>query len=258
MKYASLFIITYLCSCALTKKQDYFKNYDGTFVLYEQGKGIIRTVNPELAQEQFSPCSTFKVPHAVFGLESKYITGEDFALEYDPKRNPVKSFWPDNWAQDQNLNSAIRNSVVWYFQNVARNIGPEKMKLYISKSKFGNQDASGGIDTFWLGSSLKISALEQVKFWSTLFNNELGFKRSNVDLVRKIIIEEQTSGYILRGKTGACTQSNNRRSAWWVGSIEQNNKTYYFATLVLGDNFTKMFSDRKEITKSYLKDEGLL
>jgi len=258
MKIALLLTIIFSVGCMSSQKINHFKEYEGAFVLYEKGKGIIKTVNPDLAQTQFSPCSTFKVPHAVFGLESKYITGKDFKLKHDSKLNPVKSFWPNNWAQDQNLESAINNSVVWYFQNVAINIGPKRMNKYLSQAKFGNQDTSAGIDSFWLGSSLKISPLEQVVFWSKLFDNQLGFKKQNVNLVKEIITEEQTAKYTLRGKTGACTQSNSKRSAWWIGSLEQNDKTYYFATFILGENFKAMFNDRKKITRSYLKDEGLL
>jgi beta-lactamase class D len=38
-----------------------------------------------------------------------------------------------------------------------------------SKISYGNQDISGGIDQFWLSSSLKISPKEQADFMEALY-----------------------------------------------------------------------------------------
>jgi beta-lactamase class D len=257
MKFAFFFLLI-LSGCVSSKNNKELHNNKVGFVLFEEGKGVISVNDSSLVKTRYSPCSTFKVPHAVFGLDSGYITGKDFTLEYDPQKNPQQSYWPNNWSQDHDLESAVKNSVVWYFQNVARNIGHKKMAHFLAKAKFGNQDISGGIDEFWLGSSLKISPLEQVELWSKLFKHQLGFKKENVDLVKEIILEEKTPKYTLRAKTGACTQPNNQKSAWWVGSLEQNGKTYYFSTILFGGDFAKLFSTRKKVTKRLLKKEGLL
>jgi len=258
MKLTLVLLALLTLGCESKQKQSRFKDNEGTFVLYQKGKGILKTINPELAQTRFSPCSTFKVPHAVFGLESTYITGKDFTLKYNSILNPAKDFWPTNWPQDHNLDSALKNSVVWYFQKVARNIGHEKMKKYIQQSNFGNKNISGGIDKFWLSSSLKISAIEQVQIWSNLFDYKLNFKKNNINLVKQLITYEKTPHYTLSAKTGACKQSNNKLSAWWLGSVEQDSKVYYFATLIFGDDYKKLFKKRKKLTKLLLQDEGLL
>jgi len=251
-------IFTLLLVTGCTTSQENKPSIDMTFVLLEEGTGVIKVINSKLAKKRFSPCSTFKVPHAVFGLEKGYLTGSDFTLKYDFNKNPKQSFWPKEWARDHTLKSAIQNSVVWYFQSVARNIGSESMTEYLSRAQFGNQNISAGIDTFWLGSSLKISPIEQVNFWSKLFKNDLPFKKENVSLVKDIIIEKKTEDYVLRAKTGACSQSNKKKSTWWVGSVEQNNKTYYFATFLMDDNFKRILKERKSITRDLLKKEGLL
>ncbi|MFP9052255.1 penicillin-binding transpeptidase domain-containing protein, partial [Enterococcus faecalis] len=47
---------------------------------------------------------------------------------------------------------------------LARDIGEERMKTWLHTLSYGNEDISGGIDQFWLQSSLTISPLEQETF----------------------------------------------------------------------------------------------
>ena len=53
---------------------------------------------------------------------------------------------------------------------LAARIGPERMQEYIDKIGYGNKDISGGLTTFWLGSSLQISAPEQVDLLNKLYS----------------------------------------------------------------------------------------
>jgi beta-lactamase class D len=54
----------------------------------------------------------------------------------------------ESWNQDHTLRSAIRDSVVWYYQELARRVGDEQMQHYVAAVEYGNQDISGGIDLF--------------------------------------------------------------------------------------------------------------
>ena len=77
------------------------------------------------------------------------------------------------WNHDQTLASAMRHSVVWYFQRVATGIGEERMQRELDRIGYGNRDISGGLTRFWLQSSLKISPREQVGLLRALFNGSL-------------------------------------------------------------------------------------
>ena len=243
---------------SLYGQTNHFGDYKGTFVLMDGKSKKIKRVNAELSKTRFSPCSTFKIPNTIFGLEAKYITGKDFSLTYDPKKTPLSKSAPRSWAKNHDLESAIKNSVVWFYQDVARHIGKERMKQHLANAQYGNEDISGGIDKFWLSSSLKISPEEQVKFLDELFSYKLPFHKKNVDILKSIIVEEQTPDYTLRAKTGACIYPEKKVGAWWVGSVESINKTYYFAAYMEGDDFKKIVKDRKQITRAYLKDYGVL
>jgi len=68
------------------------------------------------------------------------------------------------WNQDQDMKSAIGNSTVWFYQELARRIGQERMQHYLELARYGNRDMSGGIDQFWLEGGLTITPKEQIAF----------------------------------------------------------------------------------------------
>ncbi len=90
---------------------------EGVFVLRDEATGCVRTTDAVLADQGFSPQSTFKVPHALIGLETGVIAGEHHLWRWDgtPRRLRV-------WEQDLDLAGALRLSCVPCFQDVARRI----------------------------------------------------------------------------------------------------------------------------------------
>ena len=98
--------------------------------------------------------------------------------------------------------SATRESVVWYFQELAARIGPERMQEYIDKIGYGNKDISGGLTTFWLGSSADF-ALEQVDLLNKLYSGQLPFSAANTAILQKNITFSEDGGTKLMGKTGS-------------------------------------------------------
>ncbi len=58
----------------------------------------------------------------------------------------------------------MKHSVVWFYQEVARRIGAERMQAHLDALGYGNRDISGGIDKFWLTGGLRISPHEQIDF----------------------------------------------------------------------------------------------
>src|SRR5262249_6574898 len=116
-----------------------------------------------MCDARLTPQSTFKSPHALAALDAGVVT-ENEVIKYDG--HPVD--FPA-WGRDHTLVTALRFSVVWYFQEIARRLGPEREQKYLAQFEYGNRDASGGLTTFWLGSTLGISPDEQEQFLVKLF-----------------------------------------------------------------------------------------
>jgi beta-lactamase class D len=204
----------------------YFEGFSGAFVLYDVNNKYYIRHNEKQCTERWSPCSTFKIPNSLIALETGVAADENFTLKWDGTKQPY-----DSWNSDHTLKTAIANSVVWYYRELARRIGEEKMKYYIDKIDYGNRDISGGLDKFWLMSSIAISANEQVEFLLKLITNRLPFSERTVNIVKDIMTLEKNDLYVLRGKTGSGENKDKKRTqGWFVGFLTMGDNAYVFAT----------------------------
>ena len=227
-------------------------NHEGCFILYDLNKNECLKYNPERCAERFIPASTFKIFNSLASLESGAIKDENEIMEWDS----VKRFY-DMWNQDLILAQAFKYSAVWFYQELARRIGEEKMKEYITLNNYGNEDISGGIDLFWLEGGLRISPDEQIEFLKKIYKNETSFSQRSVDILKTIMIYEQTDDYTLRAKTGWGMRFENQ-VGWFVGYIEKRDNVYFFATNLETKNPDEGFRSRIEITYNILRELGIL
>lgn len=264
-----LIVVTILTAFRLKHKEeirDDFKKYydkfnvEGSFVLYDQKQDKYIFYNKEQFKQTFSPASTFKICNSLIGLETGVIKDEKFVIKWDSvvRQN-------SNWNTNHDLKTAFKNSTVWYYQELARRVGGQKMKYWLDKANYGNTDTSGGIDKFWLTGGLRISPEQQIDFLKRLHDNQLPFSQRSIDIVKKIMVTDDTLGYIIRSKTGWGVDDK-KDIGWNVGYIETNNRVYYFANCVqidgeqLNDNNRAISFDksRTEIVYKILKEFKLI
>lgn len=207
--------------------------------------------NEKRCAKQFSPCSTFKIFNALAGLDCGVLKGPDDLQHWDKTPQPFP-----NWEKDHTLQTAMTNSVVWYFREVARRIGEKKMKQYIEKCGYGNQDISSGIDRFWLEESMKISADQQLEFLHQLYTNQLPFEQKTMETVRTLIVVDKGDDWVLSGKTGSGMSNGKKHLGWFVGHIETQGRQYVFALNITGDG--AWGPGARELTKGLLGDLGLV
>jgi len=240
-------------SPAADELSKHFEGLQGCFLLYDMGANAYTVrYNEKQCRKRVTPCSTFKIPHALIGLDLGILKDETTPFKWDGTKQLF-----DVWNQDHTLQSAIRNSVVWYFQNLASQIGPERMKKYVEMFRYGNQDISGGLTTFWLTSSLQISPEEQVDFLNRLYRNQLEVSQQAMDTVKKILVVDQSDGIILSGKTGSGLQDGKWRTGWFVGRLNTRGREFTFATLIEAEDGATG-KKAQEITKKLLAGLGLL
>lgn len=248
-----------------------------TLVLGDPVHGrVLLRLNPEHAAERASPCSTFKIPNTLIALEAGAVTLEDSHLPRDPAKAPARDWWPAHWDRDHDLASALRGSVVWYFQELARRVGEEAMQRRLDGLGYGNRDLSGGIDRFWLSSTLAISADEQVALLGRLLSDGAGFAPEHRAALREPLLVSEGHGWTWYGKTGSCTlpepsgegtagayelPEEARWTLWLVGWVEgpavpDGLRTYAFR--VEADSYREGYDLRDELTRRLLVDLDLL
>ncbi len=235
----------------------FFKGMNGSFVLFDAKANCYVRHNPEQCARRFSPASTFKILNSLIGLETGVIPDEHYVIPWDSVRRTV----PD-WNRSHDMESAIRYSVVWYYQELARRVGVERMSKYVRESDYGNQDVSGPLDRFWLGSTLLISANEQVGFLRKLHDNNLPFSQRALGIVKRILILDHTGVYTLRAKTGYAVDDRGVGAGWFVGYVERGEQIYYFATTIVTKqperDTDRIMTSREPITLAILKELGIL
>ena len=104
---------------------------DATFVLLDNKSGEITRFNPDRARTQFIPASTYKIPNSLIALETGVASGADHAIAFDSTRHHHAGYWARVWSNDHTLKTAIRNSVYWFYQELAREVGAERMQHYV-------------------------------------------------------------------------------------------------------------------------------
>lgn len=226
--------------------QELFKGKEGTMVLKNLKTKQTYLYNKERSKKRLTPESTFKVPNALIGLQTDAVRDE-----YEVKRwdGVVREF--ETWNRDHSLASAMRESAIWFYQDMARDIGENRIQDYVNRMEYGNQDISGGIDLFWLDSSLKISAVEQADFMEELVKENLPFEEKHQKTVKRMMIQDDQDEYIVHGKTG--TRLSDFGLGWYVGFIETKKDTWVFAVNINGSG-----SEAKNIAIETLKQQRII
>jgi len=229
---------------------------EGCFILYDLQRDRYIRYNSQRCKQRFIPASTFKIFNSLVALEVGAIANIDTVLPWDGK---VNSSFP-TWNQDQTMRTAFTRSVVWFYQDLARKIGKERMQRYIQAVSYGNQDIADRIGSFWLNGKLRISPEEQIQFLLRLYRDDLPFSQSAIAAVKEIMILESNDRYILRGKTGwAMDVDGVKNTAWHVGYLQKGNDVYFYAL-----NFENQIADfdvisvRKKILYDAFKDLQLI
>lgn len=223
----------------------------GTFVLYDVDAGKSTVHNRPRSTQRFVPASTFKIPNSMIGLAVGAVNSVDDVLPYGGQPQPFET-----WERDMGLREAIALSNVPIYQELARRIGLERMREYVSRLGLGNEDIGTSVDTFWLEGPLKISAVEQSRFLAKLAQGELPIAAAIQQSIHEILLLEEGDNWQLFGKTG-WENAPGPGVGWWVGWVTKEDRVYTFA-LNIDVRESSDANKRVELGKASLKALGVL
>ena len=191
---------------------------------------------------QLSPASTYKIPHAVIGLETGMITTTTVE-KWDGVRHPAQP----KWNQDHTVLSSMRPSVLWFFQRMAPRIGAERAREWLQRFHYGNADTSGPIEQYWVNGRLRVSPDEQLAFLQKFYGRDLPVSKAHIDAVIGAMAQapgtvenargvhkldaQWKDGIALNSKTGATTTAKESVS-WLVGQLTVGERRLTFASAV--------------------------
>jgi len=246
-------------------RQDFKKYFDecnveGAIAIYDYKNHTWILSDTVATRKETLPASTFKIINLLIALETKTIASENDIVKWPGSTDTLKYDYRPNIYHDITVKEAFEVSAGWAFIELAKKIGKDNYKKYLTLCHYGNINLSQTDPDFWNFGAFGISPINQVEFLKKLYEEKLPFSKRNIAIVKKVMITEQNDDYTIHSKTG-WTRENDINTGWWVGYIENKNGAYFFATRLLQDrklNAYNFGNCRKEITKSVFRDLNVI
>lgn len=246
------------CSVNSAKIDNSLKKYfddnkvEGSFTMFNNATGKVTVYNMALDTMRVLPASTFKIVNSLIGLETGIITDEKMVIKWDGVKR-----WNEDWNKDLTMEEAFKVSALPYYQEVARRIGKDTMRLWLDSLHYGNGVMGKYVDSFWIDNSLKVSSDEQLGLVKRLYFDQLPFQKRTQQIVRDVMVREDNTKYTLAYKTGWGFDEKKNSIGWIVGWVEENKHPYFFSMLIkTPDQNMDIKTVRLTILKNILKQYG--
>lgn len=198
---------------------------EGAILIYDIQDDTYYSNNFEWSKNGNLPASTFKIVNSIIALETEVIENDSTIFKWNGEERRLR-----NWEQDLMLRDAFHFSCVPCYQDVARDIGVDRMNNYLTKFNYGAMEVdSTNIDIFWLAGESQISQFQQIDFLKRFYRSELPISKRTESIMKRLILIEARTGYKLSGKTGWSIRNGNN-NGWYVGYVELPKRTIFFAT----------------------------
>ena len=179
------------------------------------------------AEARLLPCSTYKLPHALIALEAGVISLDRNTFTCDPAQ-----CHSDHGTLG--LESAIRQSCLSYFRQVARRLGVDREAAGMKALGYPGRGSLTPADAFWVDSpSFGITLREQLTWIHRFYTEDLGVKPAHLAAVRAATRRTEMPAWTLWGKTGSTGAHGGHPHGWFVGRVQwKDGRTSDVALLV--------------------------
>lgn len=233
---------------------------DGSITIYDYGMNKWVTNNIEASQVATLPASTFKIVNSLIALETGVIKDENEIIPWIDDYDTLKYGDRPNIYHSMGMKEAYKLSAGWVYIELAKKIGKNRYKDFLTRIGYGNVDLSIEDPDFWNFGEFAISPINQINVLVGIYEETLPFSEQSFKILKEMMIEEETDEYVIRAKTG-WTRDSGKDTGWWVGYIEKQDNIYFFATRLIKDRSESnqnFGSCRKEITRTILKQLKIL
>lgn len=234
----------------------YFNGVNGTAVIYDASAMQYTLYNRDLASARRSPCSTFKIVSSLIALENNILEPAASTRPWSGER-----FWNEDWNRDIDFSEAFRTSCVWYYRQLADDIGKDLMQKELDRLQYGNCDISDwegrsntnnqnrALTGFWLESSLMISPQEQAAVMERIFGDHSEYSAETQKELKQIMLvsDLEETDISIYGKTGMGKVDGIVVDAWYTGFAQGSEGDLYFCVRL--DR-----TDGKDVSSSLAKE----
>lgn len=256
MRRFNYFFISLLVSTACIGQnsiEDIFRSckVDGSVSLYSLSEKNWHFTDSIDAAKPSLPASTFKIINTLIALQERIISSVNDTIQFNNREVDTSKygFRPKTY-RNVTVTEAFKESIVWAYMDLAKNISPSTYLKYLDKIEYGNSKFEIDRNDFWNFGEFEVTPIQQINFLIKLYKLELPFDKNYQVEVKNMLFEGSNNGYKIYGKTG-WTRSDSMYIGWWVGFMENDKDTVFFVTRIKRPIAidSKGFGDcRKEIT----------
>ena len=211
-------------------------------VMLDAASGAV-VVREGSCDQRVTPASTFKIAISLMGFDSGVLRDDHTPfLPYKPSYASSNPSWrhgtdPAGW---------LRESVVWYSQQVIAKLGAARVRSYVQAFDYGNRELASvaGVDDAValseVSPTLRISPVEETAFLRKLVNRSLPVSAHAYEVTARLLRKETlANGWEVYGKTGTApaplpdgSADETQYIGWFVGWVEKGGRTLVFARLL--------------------------
>lgn len=220
---------------------------EGTYGMFHNGAGTFTLYNVKQYRDSaYAPNQTFEPVLAVAGLETGVIPNERTPLLVDTPANTRVS-----------ADSALIQSLPTFFTAVARTMGAEKLQPILDTLQYGSKKINGSVEQA-AQSSLTISPDEQLGLIKKLYFNQLPFQKRSQEIVKKLLVRENTAAYQLAYYLSRQKTENGLTNGWVIGWVEENKHPYFFVIHTQRKEGEETPETQVSLLKNILSQQGFL
>lgn len=214
--------IIFFASCSDSRITDQdswgkiFEKYQvkGGFEILDNNKEIVNYYNRLACSKPLPPGQTFYIISSIIGLESSAVLEDNKPILWVSKMN-------DSLDKNGTIRTFYKENNTAFFNQLAKEISPLKMKEYLDTIKYGNMEVNN--ESYWQDGTLTISPDEQVGLMKRIYFNQLPFiSTRSTTIVKSMMQEENTDEIKLYYQISPVVDSG-KNNIWIVGFAENFN-----------------------------------
>jgi len=135
------------------------------------------------------PASTFKILNTLISLETGAVTDENELIQWPGEPDRARYGYRPDIYHSMNLKEAFKVSAVWVYIELAKKVGKDQYRDFLSRCHYGNGEISIDDPDFWNFGNFAVTPVNQVETLIGVYEETLPFSTRSFKILKDIMVE---------------------------------------------------------------------